>query len=345
MAKPLRDIGAHKHERMCATPGCKLSDFHDGPCTTHLVAGKRLKVAPPPTCFSAANMKTACEPEYGTSVSKDMQRLRIAAEMRDFSARKATTPCLVFVASHTGSDLEWFEKQQGKMLPREASLVAVNKGAIAHTPKTKRVVKVEHTRVEDFADAALDDSVTHIWLDLTEQEVSMHLLWNSVRILKTLGNGAAAPEQLFVNLSKRCHTFEASTTIFLAQCSAVGLSVNHIEEYTGVTNEGLPSRKRNMLFFSCAVVAPRVCKGVYNENLNVMGSIVWIDSAACQVCDAMEHGLSNTFVGVASGYASQKSILVRFFGPTGPLRSDKWTVPLDAVKRLGPWSSPPTHRP
>lgn len=334
-----------KNAKMCGTPGCKLEDFHDGPCTSHLVVGKRHKATCAPAC-SPAEKEKASEPEYGVSVSKEMQRLRIATEVLNSSTDAANAPTLVFVASHTGSDSKFFESLVGKKLPRETSLVAVNKGSIAYTPKTKRLVKVEQSSIEDFADAAPTDSITHIWLDLTEQEISMRLLWNAVRILQPLGKaGAVAPGQLFVNLSKRCHTFEASATIFLAQCSAAGLSVNHIEEYTGVTQEGVLSRKRNMLFFSCAVTSPQLCNGVFDENLNAMGCIVWVDCAACQTGDAMEHGLSKTFVGVACGYASRKSILVRFFNPYGLLRSDKWTVPFNAVKHLSPWSSPPSHRP
>jgi len=212
-----------------------------------------------------------------SSVTKATHRYRILCDMQRFVANTSSTPSLLYLASPSGSDSEFFQKAiDSKDLPINTRLAAVNCGEIAVSDcptKFKNVAFHPHTDIEDFVKTTRD-TFSHVWLDLTCTEMPTEMLFRLHSVLKS----PVGRDAVYVTLSKRCRTLDAQLKIASAVGDATGFKITHMEDYTGTTQTATLSAKRNMLFLACAQSTAGSANHAkrFDENLNAVGCIAYI---------------------------------------------------------------------
>lgn len=313
---------------ICSTPGCCLRKGHIG-----LHTCERIQRGVAPTA-AAETLQSGYD-----SVSKKAHRFRIAMEMTDAlhsEGCEGVPPRLFLIGAPDKKDVLHFTK----MLPRGIDMVSLNRASMDSPLSFQNVTFEECTEALDYLSDAPTGSFTHIWLDLTERECDMKLLFAARRALSGFGRA-----QLFVTLSTRGVTAEDCSTIITTQLAALGGHVSHYENYRGVNQQGLSSSKRNMVFLAAGfneVGRKRAMLAGYDSSLNPIGAMAWIaveerhDNVAVYTFRSGKK-LVHTHFGMVSGYTGGV-YTVRLFSDRGVLTNTLQVAAPSQLHKVSSWN-------
>lgn len=227
-----------------------------------------------------------------------------------------------------------------KMVPRGIDMVSLNRSSMDSPLSFQNVTFEECTEALDYLSNAPAGSFTHIWLDLTERECDMELLFAARCALSGLGRA-----QLFVTLSTRGVTAEDCSTIITTQLAVLGGHVSHYENYRGVNQQGHSSAKRNMVFLAAGFNEAghkRAMLAAYDSSLNPIGAMAWIaveerhDNVAVYTFRSGKKRV-HTHFGMVSGYTSG-IYTVRLFSDRGALTNTLQTATPSQLHKVSSWN-------
>tara|TARA_B100001057_G_scaffold441837_1_gene476759 strand:+ start:924 stop:1916 length:993 start_codon:yes stop_codon:yes gene_type:complete len=273
--------------------------------------------------------------QFYDSVTKLAHRYRIVIDMALF---RNGPPSLLYICAPSGADSEAFQMAiDSHQLPYNTRLVAVNNGALSKLSRCPNVELREMTSAEDVIMRSEKNEFSHVWLDLTEVEPEMRMLFKLARTMRD----PHERDCIYISLSKRCRNFAVQLNVMTAMCESVGLKISHVEEYTGSG-----SVKRNMMFFVCQVIKrfARLDNDVeFDENIRAIGSLAFVEQKDGHPREIMEWCTPNgKFMSnqafVHRYNASTAAYLCSFFDPTGSLRDDKQWIPCEDVLKTTPWN-------
>ena len=221
----------------------------------------RAASAPPPRRVRVAARNKGPRATSFSSLSKTLHRKRVSA---DVAADKGWG--LLYVASPDGEDSKHFNGT----LSKHVELHAVNRSNVALSPELRRrVVLHEHCEVLDVLKGAGKDSFSHVWLDLTSNDVSVELMEHAIRC-------AAHKVYVVVSCRGRHGGFAEARARLEARAAFFQVRITHEETYVGAGG------KRSMLLVVLDTVKKRGCAKAHPR----IGHPVWTEvTKSTPLCD------------------------------------------------------------